>query len=189
MTLLLAAEEGGPNPLIPHVAEIVLAVVVFLILVYLIKRFVMPNFEKTFAARTAAIEGGLKEAEAKQAEADRQLAELNQRLGEARHEAARIREDAREQGAQIIVEMREPAQAEASRITSAASAQIDAERQQVLAQLKSEVGALATDLAGRIVGESLEDEARRRRTVERFIAELEGQGVEVERSGTSMGPR
>jgi len=28
-------------------------------------------------------------------------------------------------------------------------------------------------LAGRVVGESLEDEARQRRTVERFLAELE----------------
>ena len=32
---------------------------------------------------------------------------------------------------------------------------------------------MAIDLAGRIVGESLEDEARQRRTVERFLSELE----------------
>ena len=32
---------------------------------------------------------------------------------------------------------------------------------------------MATTLAGRIVGESLEDEARQRRTVERFLEELE----------------
>ncbi|MBA2559766.1 MAG: F0F1 ATP synthase subunit B, partial [Propionibacteriales bacterium] len=48
---------------------------------------------------------------------------------------------------------------------------------QVLAQLKTEVGSLATGLAGRIVGESLEDEARQRRTVERFIEELESQSA------------
>ncbi|MBA2444371.1 MAG: F0F1 ATP synthase subunit B [Nocardioidaceae bacterium] len=171
----LAAEEGEPNPLAPHLAEIVLALVVFLILVYLISKFVMPNFEKTFAKRTQAIEGGLAEAERKQAEADRQLADLNQRLSEARHEAARIREDAREQGAQIVVEMREQAQAEAARITANAHTQIEAEKQQVLGQLKMEVGTLATGLASRIVGESLEDEARQRRTVERFLAELESQ--------------
>jgi len=135
----------------------------------------MPAFEKTFAERTAAIEGGLERAEAKQAEADRALEELNKRLSEARHEAARIREDAREQGAQIISEMREQAQAESARITSQAHAQIEADKQQVLAQLRSEVGTLATSLAGRIVGESLEDEARQRRTVERFLAELESQ--------------
>jgi F-type H+-transporting ATPase subunit b len=112
-----------------------------------------------------------------QATADAKAAEekYQNELVEARHEAARIREEAREQGAQIIVEMREQAQAEAGRITSAAHAQIAAERQQVFAQLRAELGALATDLAGRIVGESLEDEARRRRTVERFLGDLEEQ--------------
>ncbi|MBA3265138.1 MAG: F0F1 ATP synthase subunit B [Nocardioidaceae bacterium] len=173
----LAAEEGEVNPLLPHVAEIVLALVVFLILVYLISKFVMPNFEKTFASRTQAIEGGLAEAERKQAEADAKLAELTKQLSEARHEAARIREDAREQGAEIVVEMRQQAQAEAERITVHAHAQIEAEKQQVLGQLRSEVGSLATGLAGRIVGESLEDEARQRRTVERFLAELESQPI------------
>lgn len=174
-TRLIAAEEVTPSPLALHWSEFFLVCVVFLILVWLISKFVMPSFEKTFAARTAAIEGGLKEAETKQAEADAQLAELNKRLAEARHEAARIREGAREQGAAIVVEMREHAQTESARISAAAHAQIEAEKQQVLAQLKTEVGTLATSLAGRIVGESLEDEARQRRTVERFIAELESQ--------------
>ena len=43
-----------------------------------------------------------------------------------------------------------------------------------MAQLRSEIGGLATTLAGRIVGESLEDDERARRTVDRFIADLEG---------------
>ena len=74
----------------------------------------MPAFEKTYAERTEAIEGGLEAAETKQAEADAKLAELEQQLADARHEAARIREEAREQGAQIIAEMREQAQAESA---------------------------------------------------------------------------
>jgi F-type H+-transporting ATPase subunit b len=177
MNLIFLAEEEEVNPLTPHVAEIVLAVVVFLILVYLIRKYAMPNFETTFANRTAAIEGGLAEAARKQAEADAQLAELTRQLSEARHEAARIREEAREQGAQIVAEMREQAQAESGRITAAAHAQVEAEKQHVLAQLKTEVGTLATGLAGRIVGESLEDEVRQRRTIERFISELDEQPV------------
>ena len=51
--------------------------------------------------------------------------------------------------------------------------QIAAERQQAITQLRGEVGGLATTLASRIVGESLEDDARARRTVERFLADLE----------------
>ena len=175
MSRYLASETESPLAL--HPAEIIVSIVVFLILVWLVTKYVVPNFEKTFAARTAAIEGGLEEAERKQAEADAQLAELNKQLSEARHEAARIREEAREQGAVIVADLREQAQAEAARITSAAHAQIEAEKQAVLAQLRAEVGTLATNLAGKIVGESLEDEARQRRTVERFISELESQPV------------
>jgi F-type H+-transporting ATPase subunit b len=172
-TLVLSAAEEEPNPLIPHVAEIILGAIVFLLLVWLIAKFVVPNFEKAYAERTEAIEGGLAAAETKQAEADAKLAELEEQLANARHEAARIREEAREQGAQIVAELREQAQTEASRIVEHGKAQIEAERQQAVTSLRAEVGGLATGLAGRIVGESLEDDARQRRVVERFLAELE----------------
>jgi len=84
-----------------------------------------------------------------------------------------MREEAREQGAQIIAELRERAEAEARRVTEAAQSQIEAERQQALISLRAEVGALATELAGRIVGESLADHARQSRLVDRFLADLE----------------
>jgi F-type H+-transporting ATPase subunit b len=171
--ITLAAEEL--NPLVPHPIEIVLALVVFGLLYYAVKKWVVPNFEATFAERTSAIEGGLKAAETKQAEADAKLAELNQQLSDARHEAARIREEAREQGAAIVAEMRAQAQTEAARIVEHAHTQIEAERQQAVTSLRTEVGTLATSLAERIVGESLDDEARQSRVVERFLAELEAE--------------
>ncbi len=171
---VIRAAGGELNPLIPHPIEIVLAAVFFTILVVLVKKFIMPAFEETYAQRTAAIEGGLSAAETKQAEADAKLAELEKQLADARHEAARIREEAREQGAAIVAEMREQAQAEATRIVEHGKTQIEAERQQAVTSLRAEVGTLATGLAGRIVGESLDDEDRQRRVVDRFLAELEG---------------
>jgi F-type H+-transporting ATPase subunit b len=174
-TLLAAASEESEdiNPLIPHTAEIILGLVVLGLVYVLVSKFVVPNFEKAYAERTAAIEGGIEEAQAAQKEAKAALDKYTEQLAGARHEAAAIREEAKEQGAQIIAELRAQAQAEAERITSTAHAQVEAERAQVLAQLKGEVGSMATQLAGRIVGESLDDDARQKRTVERFIAELE----------------
>lgn len=170
----LIRAAGELNPLIPHPVEMILALVFFAILFFLVKKFIVPAFEQAYAERTSAIEGGLAAAETKQAEADAKLAELEQQLSEARHEAARIREEAREQGAQIIAEMRAQAQAESQRIVEHGKTQIEAERQQAITSLRAEVGTLATGLAGRIVGESLEDEVRQSRVVERFLAELEG---------------
>ncbi len=173
MTLIPMVSEDGPSPLAVAPVEIVLSLVAFAILFLLIRKFVAPKFEQTFEARTKAIEGGLAAAETKQAEADARLAELEKQLADARHEASRIREEAREQGAQIVAEAREQAQSEANRIKEGDQWQIEAERQQAIVSLRSDVGRLATDLAGRIVGESLEDSARQSRVVDRFLAELE----------------
>jgi F-type H+-transporting ATPase subunit b len=190
-TVFLTTESGGVedhvNPLIPHPVEIVLSLIVFGLLYLAIRRFVVPNFERTFSARTEAIEGGLRAAETKQAEADARLAELEQRLGEAKHEAARIREEAREQGSQIVAEMRAQAQAEAGRIVDHGKAQIEAERQQAVTSLRAEVGSLATALAGRIVGESLEDDARSTRVVDRFLADLESSEASRSTNGAPTG--
>ncbi len=175
--LLTAQEHEAGNPLIPHSwYEIGLSLVVFGIVVYVIAKWVTPRFEQAYKARTDAIEGGLQRAEQAQAEAQRALETYQAQLADARHEAARIREEAREQGAAIIAEMREEAQAEARRITSTAHTQIEAERQQAVQQLRAEVGTIATTLAGNIVGESLQDDERASRVVDRFIRHLETSG-------------
>ncbi|MFI0422177.1 F0F1 ATP synthase subunit B [Spongiactinospora gelatinilytica] len=167
------AEAGGNNPLIPHPAEMAIGGFAFLFVLFFVGRMLVPRIQKTLADRAEAIEGGLKKAADAQKEAQQALDEYREQLVEARHEAARLREEAREQGAQIKAELREEAQAEARRLIEAAHAQIEADRQQAFAQLRAEIGRLSTDLAGRIVGESLEDEARQRRVVDRFLEELE----------------
>ena len=164
---------GSENPLIPTTAEFIIGTVVFLIIFGLLARVLMPRITKTLAERTELIEGGLARSDEAQAEAKQLLDQYREQLAEARHDAARLREEAREQGAQIIAEMREQAEAEARRITEAAQAQVQAERQQALTALRAEVGTLATELASRIVGESLTDEARQSRMVDRFLDELE----------------
>ena len=164
---------GSENPLIPTTAEFIIGTVVFLIIFGLLARVLMPRITKTLTERTELIEGGLARSEEAQTEAKQLLDQYREQLAEARHEAARLREEAREQGAQIIAEMRQQAEAEARRITEAAQSQVQAERQQALTALRTEVGTLATDLASRIVGESLTDEARQSRMVDRFLDELE----------------
>lgn len=174
--LVAAASSGSQNPLVPTLTELIIGAVSFLIVFGLLGKVLLPRIQKTLQQRTDQIEGGLERAEEAQAEAARVLEQYRQQLAEARHEAARLREEAREQGAQIIAEMREEAQSEARRLAEAANAQIEAERMQALTSLRAEVGALATDLASRIVGESLQDEARQSRVVDRFLDDLEQRG-------------
>ena len=175
------AAEQLQNPLIPNLTELIVGLVTFGIIFFALWKVLIPRLNKTLEERTDKIEGGLQRAEEAQAEANATLAKYREQLAEARHEAARLREEAREQGAQIIAEMREQAQAEARRLVDAAHAQIEADRQQALQSLKTEVGGLAVDLASRVVGESLTDEARQRRIVERFLDELDQQAESAAR--------
>jgi F-type H+-transporting ATPase subunit b len=174
--LLVPLQADGENPLIPHLSEVIAAIVFALLLTFVIARFVVPRFEATYSERTAAIQGGLERAEKAQEAADAALRQYNEQLAEARTEAARIREDAKTEGTQILAELREQAQAEVARIRAQGEAQLEAERASVMAQMRAEIGTLGTTLASRIVGESLEDDERARRTVDRFLAELEGEG-------------
>jgi F-type H+-transporting ATPase subunit b len=176
MIQLAADSTASTNPLLPSWPEFIIGTILFLLVFGALARFLLPRAMQTLAQRTELIEGGLARSEEAQAEAKELLDRYRQQLEDARRDAARLREEAREQGAQIIAEMREQAQAEARRITDAAQAQIEAERQQALTSLRAEVGTLATELASRIVGESLTDEARQSRMVDRFLDDLEVAG-------------
>ena len=184
----LAAADGESMPLIPHIPELIFGFVMLGIVYLVVAKKVVPNIERAYEERRAAIEGGMKQAEEAQAQAQAALQSYEAQLAEARAEANAIREQAREEGASIIAELRSQANAEAARITESAKRQIEAERQQAVVQLRQEVGTLSTTLASKIVGESLEDEVRQKGIVDRFLAELESGQVTPQKIGSSAGP-
>jgi F-type H+-transporting ATPase subunit b len=168
----LASGEGA-SPVIPKPAEIIVGFIAFGILFFILRTRAVPKFEKAYKDRTEAIQGGLERAEIAQREASQALTMYQAQLADARGEAAKLRDEARVEGAAILEQMRSSAQEEASRITTAARASIDAERQQAYNALINQVGAIATDLASKIVGEALDDQARQSRVVERFLEDME----------------
>ncbi len=172
---MLPLEGTGPlGPLLPeHIVEFVMGLVLFGIIWFVVAKKVVPLFEATYAERTDAIRGGMERAEKAQAEAAEARAKYAAQLEDARGEASKIREDAKNASAVMAAEMREQAQAEAKRIIDSAHAQVEAERKQAMLELRGQVGGLATQLAEKIVGESLTDDARAQRTVDRFLADLE----------------
>ena len=84
-----------------------------------------------------------------------------------------MREKAREEGTRIIEEARTRASLETERMIGLGKQQIEAEQAQASAELRGEVGSLASTLASKIVGESLTDDERSRRVIDRFLDELE----------------
>jgi F-type H+-transporting ATPase subunit b len=165
--------EAAQSPLLPKPAELIVGAIAFGLLFLVLRKFVTPMFEKAFAARTEAIQGGIEKAERAQLEAAKALESYTAQLADARGEAAKIREEARVQGAAIIEDLRAQAQEEAARISAAAHSSIEAEREKAISSLRAEVGTLAVDLASKIVGEALEDQVRQSRIVDRFLEDLE----------------
>jgi F-type H+-transporting ATPase subunit b len=178
MTFL--AEAGAQNPLIPETPELIIGLLCFFIVFGVLGKKLLPNIQKTLDERQDAIEGGLERAAEAQAEATQTLEQYKAQLAEARHEAARLRQEATEQGATIIEEMRAEGQRQREEIVAAGHAQIETDRKATAAALRQDVGKLATELAGKLVGESLEDHARQSRTVDRFLDGLEDSASKAE---------
>jgi F-type H+-transporting ATPase subunit b len=171
-TLVTAAEEA-PNPLLPQPYDIFWSAVCFVIILVVFWKVAIPKLTKMLDERSEAIEGNIAKADEAQKQAEAALEEYTRQLAEARAEAGTIRDAAREDGKKIVAEAKDSATAEAARITAAAHSQIEAERQSAFVSLRSEVGTLAIDLAGGVVGESLSDDKRAAAVVDRFLADLE----------------
>ncbi|MDT0301724.1 F0F1 ATP synthase subunit B [Streptomonospora wellingtoniae] len=168
--MFLAAEE--PNVLRVHWDEVVFGAIAFFLILAVITRM-WPRFTAMLDERKNQIEGGIERAQKAEADAEEIRQQYREKLDEAHREYARELEKAKEQRASIIAEAREEAQTEAQRILDAAHAQIEADRQHTFAQLRGEIGSLSTDLAERIVGESLSESEAQNRVIDRFLEELE----------------
>ena len=181
---LVPMAETESNFLVPN-ATFFVELAAFALLFYLLAKYVIPPINRAMTNRQEAIRKEFADLDQARADANAAEAEFKAQIADARHEAARIREEAREQGAQIVSEMRQQAESEKARIIDGAHTQIAAERQQAVASLRAEVGTLATTLAGRIVGESLEDDERSGRVVDRFLADLDA--LETSKAAANTG--
>ena len=163
------------NVLLPPLDELIIGLVSFLIVFWALAKLALPGIRKALEERTAAIEGGIARAQEREAEAAALHQQYQAQLAEARTEAAQIRAQAQADKVAIVDEARVEATETAAAVAARADAAISAERAATVASLRREVGTLALSLASKVVGESLEDDARARATVDRFIADLEAQ--------------
>ncbi|MFL6241283.1 MAG: F0F1 ATP synthase subunit B [Actinomycetes bacterium] len=157
----------------------------FLIILWAIYKYVVPPLQKSMNERQELIRRQIEESKEAREKLEQAEQEYKDALAEARHEATQMREQARADGQRIRKELEAKAREDAANIAAANQRQMEIERQRAMRELRTEIGTLAVELATRIVGESLEDDARQRRTVDRFIAEVEE--ASGERAGAGAG--
>src|ERR687893_430616 len=169
----LAAAGGGNIFLIPN-ATFFVELVIFLLVLGVVWRYVVPPVKRAMNERQEMVRRQIEEAQQARTRLEEAEARYSQALAEARVEAAKIRETARADAQEIKDEMRQQAEQEVARIRQRGEEQLATQREQVVRELRGELGKLAVTLAGRIVSESVADDARRAGTVDRFLDELQG---------------
>lgn len=162
----------GSNFLLPN-ATFWAELVAFLLILFILRRYVLPPVTKAMNQRQQIIDKQMEDAEATKTQLAAAQSEYRNAMTEAASRAAQVREESRADAAAIREEMLAKAREEADRIIAAGREHLIAERQTIIRELRSDIGSLAVDLASRIVGESLADEARQRGTVDRFLAEMD----------------
>jgi F-type H+-transporting ATPase subunit b len=176
LILMASTSSGGDSslgPLLPELPDLVWSLVIFIVILIVVIRVGLPRMNAILDARSAAIEGNIQQAQEAQREANEALERYNAQLADARVEAGKIRDQAREDAKRILAEARGQAQGEADRIVAQGNAQIEANRTKAESDLRSGVGALALTLAAGIVGEHLDDDANTTAYVDRFLAGLD----------------
>jgi len=178
MSVLAAVQAAGeemPRVLDVPIDEFIIGIIAFLIVFGALSKFALPKIKATLEERANIIEGGIQRSQAAEEEAQRLLEEYRSQLANAREEAAAIRTQAQADRTAIIDEARNEARQAAATVTAAAEAALAADRAQAMSTLTRQIGEISISLAGKVVGESLSDDARVRATVDSFLDDLERQ--------------
>jgi len=149
-------------------------VVAFLVVIAVIYRYVVPPARKAMAARQATIRAEFDEAREAKEQAEAAEKKFRASIKDVEVEVAEIRESAERLAQQIVEDLKAKAHDESDRIRERARQQLAADREALIRGIRTEMGTLVVELAGRIVVAALADEARRAATIDRFLAELDG---------------
>jgi F-type H+-transporting ATPase subunit b len=170
------SETVGPeNPILPDIAEIIFGGLAFLIVFGVLAKYAFPALNRMLAERAAKIQGEMERAESTRSEAERMLEEYRQQLAGARDEGNRIIEEARKTAEQLRRDVQGRADQDAQAIVARAQEEIRAERDRVFHELRAQVADIAVELAGRVVGQSL-DRGTHERLIDEYIDQVASSG-------------
>jgi F-type H+-transporting ATPase subunit b len=174
--LLFAAEAPAKEPdssslILPAVDELIWGAVAFLLVLFVLNKYAFPALKKAVEEREHKIQSDLEAAERAKQEAEEEKRQYLEQLANARGEANRIIEEARQQAEQVRKDLIEKANAEAQQIVARAQEQLAAERNRTITELQSMIGDLSIELAEKVVGRAI-DASGQRELVDAYIREV-----------------
>jgi F-type H+-transporting ATPase subunit b len=166
--------QEAPNPLLPETNEIIWGSIGFFVVLFFIAKFGLPQMRQAMNNRTEKIRGDIQAAEDQRSEADTVLAEYRAQLNDAKSEAGRIIEEARQAADQIKRDQEARLQSELAELRTRAIADIDGAKAQAMTVLRGEVAQLAIGAAETVVQRNL-DTATQTQLVEDYINQVAAQ--------------
>ncbi len=163
--------QQAPSPLKPANNEIIWGMAAFVVLLIALWKWGVPAVKNMEKAREDRIRNDLESAEKSRNEAEQEKAQYMASLADARNEAGRIIDEARQSAESVRADIVARAEEDANEIRTRAQTDIANQRQQAMTQLRSDVASLSIDLAGRVVEKNLDD-ATNRQLVDNFIDQV-----------------
>lgn len=170
-----AEEPSGTALILPDMAELLWGAVAFGIVLFVLNKFAFPKLREAVEGREKQIQADLEAAEKAKAEAENEKRQYQQQIADARGEANRIVEEARQQAEQVRKDLIAKAEKEAEAITTRAQESIAAERASTMQELQSTVAALSIQLAEKVVGRSI-DASAQKEMVDAYIKDVSAMG-------------
>jgi len=171
LALILAQAAGGKkssNPILPAANELVWGSLSFVILLVVLYKVGYPAVKKGMDARAERIRASIADADKAKDDAQRILDEYRGQLADAKSEAARIIEEARQAADKIRQDLHKKAETEVSEIKQRAQDDIAAQASRTMADLQARVSLLAIELAEKVVEKNLDPDTNRQ-LIERYI--------------------
>jgi F-type H+-transporting ATPase subunit b len=162
----------APNPLLPATNEIVWGSIGFIVVFVFLAKFGFPAVKDGMNARAERIRNSLDEAERTKTEAQTILDEYQRQLADAKNEAARIVDEARQAADAMRRDLMSKAEAEAQATRERAQADIQTQVERATADLRAQVAQLSVDAAEMVVKNQLTDRDAQLRLVEDYIAQV-----------------
>ncbi|MDQ3492113.1 MAG: F0F1 ATP synthase subunit B, partial [Chloroflexota bacterium] len=172
--LVLNATEGAA-PFQINLFWIVVQAATFLLFLVILWLTAFKRIGSVLEERRSRIEEGLRDADAARVEREQAAGERLATLAAAREEANEVLTRAQRVSDEIREREMVATRAEIERLRDQAAADINAEKERALSEVRSEVADLALLAAGRVVGETMNQD-RERRLVEEFLAEMTTDG-------------
>jgi F-type H+-transporting ATPase subunit b len=163
--------QEAPSPILPATNELIWGGISFVVLLVLLSKFAFPALKKGMDDRTERIRKDLDEAEGAKTEADRIREDYSRQLADAKAEAGRIIEEARQAADSVRRDLTARAEAEAQELRQRNAEQLEAERARLMGEIRGQVSTLAIELAEKVVEANLDREANNR-LIESYIQQV-----------------